>query len=83
MYKNMSWELILKIHVHQNKIVVATGFHKVSTLSFRNFIPPSPPVYAHTPLAYTHTHTHTYTHSHTHTHTHTHPHTHTHTDIDI
>ena len=53
----MSWELILKTHVHQNRIVLAKGFHKVSTLSFRNFTFPSPPVYAHTLLAYTHTHT--------------------------
>ena len=52
----MSWGLILNIHVHQNRIVLANGFHKVSTLGVRNFRPPSPPVYAHTVLAYTHIH---------------------------
>ena len=81
----MFWELILKIHAHQNKIVLEKGLHKLSTLSFRNFKPPSPPVCAHTLLAYKHTqtHTHTRTHTYTHTHTHTHIHTHIHTYTHI
>ena len=65
----MFWELILKIHAHQNKIVLEKGLHKLSTLSFRNFKPPSPPVGAHTLLAYKHTHRHTNTRTHTYTHT--------------
>ena len=63
LYENMSWELILKIHVHQNKIVLAKGFHKAGTLRFRNFVTHFPPLCAHRLLPYTQTHTHTHTHA--------------------
>ena len=61
LYKNMSWELILKIHVHQNKVILAKGFHKVGTLRFRNFRTLSPSLCAKT-LFTLHTNTHTHTH---------------------